>query len=206
MGVQRRLPPGPDLSEELERLWWAADRLPVPRVVAVDGDGALLEDPPGAPALDALVATGDASAVARSIGEAVRRLHELPVDECPFDRSLSYEVPTAWGRVLTGEGEQAAFGDVLAMLPEREDLVVTHGDLRLRNVLVDGTGVTGFVGLGGLGVADRHRDLAVIDASIRQQWGDDAVAAFAEGYGREPDPVLLDFHLLLFGLLGPLPG
>ena len=204
MRAQRRLPPGPDLSDELERLWWAADRLPVPRVVAVDGDGALVEDPPGASALDE---SPDATVgLSRSIGEAVRRLHELPADECPFDRSLNFEVPTAWGRVLTGEGEQAAFGDVLAMLPEREDLVVTHGDLRLRNVLVDDGVVNGFVGLGRLGVADRHRDLAVIDASIRQQWGDDAVTAFADGYGREPDPVLLDFHLLLFGLLGPLPG
>jgi aminoglycoside phosphotransferase len=200
--TRRRVPPGPDLVDELERLWWAAGWLPVPvpKVVTVDTDGAVLDDPPGTPATD------HEPDVLRSLGEAVRRMHELPAGECPFDRSLAVEVPLAWGRVLTGDGEQAAFGDVLAMLPDKEDLVVTHGDLRLPNVLVEDGTVSGFTAIGRLGVADRHRDLAVIDASIRQQWGDEAVAAFVDGYGSDPDPTLLDFHLLVFGLLGPRPG
>jgi streptomycin 3"-kinase len=87
---------------------------------------------------------------------------------------------------------------------ERDQLVVCHGDLCLPNILVDpGTGqVNALIDLGRLGTADPYGDIALLLATARETWSDEAMArraeqTFAGIYGTELDPERQDFYLRL---------
>lgn len=159
----------------------------------------------------------------RGIGEAVRRLHDLPLAACPF-RDHDLQARMALARAVVARGavnpdflpEIDRGRDPVAILTELEhdlprmmareadDLAVCHGDCCLPNILVDPEtlAVTGFIDLGRLGVADRHADLALLTANARETWPDEAMAraadlALADTRGMPFDPERLRFFLRL---------
>jgi kanamycin kinase len=71
------------------------------------------------------------------------------------------------------------------------------------NVLLEDGEVTGFVDIGGLGLADRWRDLAVGTWSVTHNLGPGFEAAFLEGYGVKADPQRQRFYRLLYDLAAP---
>ncbi|MCR1983639.1 aminoglycoside 3'-phosphotransferase [Cellulosimicrobium cellulans] len=218
---------GPDqvaaLVGERDRALWAAARgIAVPEVLAWEdtGEGAVLvtRTVPGVPA--DTVRPDQVDRAWTNVLAAARTLHDLPVDGCPFDRSLDAMVALArdvvdGGRVhpefLRPEQESRDPADLLAELtaelPARReqqvaDLVVCHGDLCLPNVLLDPETleVRGFVDVGRLGVADRHADLSLLLANAQDTWPEHARAleeSLAPRYGSAVDPGRLRFHLEL---------
>lgn len=157
-----------------------------------------------------------------SMVRVLRRVHDLPVADCPFDRTLSSMFRIAQDVVRRGavnpdflaEDQQGVpdatlLADLRAELDVRlaqepADLVVCHGDACLPNVMVDPDTLscTGLVDLGRLGVADRHADLALLRANARETWeGDDEVRAerlLAREYGTDRlDAERLRFYLHL---------
>ncbi|MGY0459208.1 APH(3') family aminoglycoside O-phosphotransferase [Kitasatospora sp. cg17-2] len=198
--------PALDLAAEADRLAWLADQgIPVPRIVdrGADADAVWLvtEAVPGVGAAEEWPAHRR-PAVAAAIAGIARALHELPVDKCPFDRSLATAVPLAEQAVAYGlvdlenlEDEREGWSGerLLAELrrtrPADEDLVVCHGDLCPNNVLIDPDTltVTGLIDVGRLGRADRHSDLAIALRELRHvedPWfGPDCVESFLERYG-----------------------
>ena len=167
----------------------------------------------------------DAPALRRAwplVVDTVRTLHGLAIDRCPFDRTLAQMLPLAEATVIEGRvvveflpvalqstPPTQILEEIKAELPlrlvqERTELVVCHGDLCLPNILVDpDTGqVTGLIDLGRMGTADPYGDIALLLATARETWPDEAVARradqeFAEGYGTELDPERQDFYLRL---------
>ena len=158
----------------------------------------------------------------RSVVLAVRALHGLAVDRCPFDRTLVQMMHLAHATVaedrvvveflpvtLQGTPPAQIIEQIETELPvrlaqERAQLVVCHGDLCLPNILVDpATGqVTGLIDLGRLGTADPYGDIALLLATARETWTDEVMARradqeFAEIYGTELDPERQDFYLRL---------
>ncbi|MGC4192166.1 MAG: phosphotransferase [Thermomicrobiales bacterium] len=157
------------------------------------------------------------------IGAAIRRLHDLPVADCPFrDHDLAARMALARDVVARGavnpvflpeadrQREPAAIlaeleRDVSRMLAlAARDPVVCHGDCCLPNIMVDPETlvVTGFVDLGRLGVADRYADLALLTANARETWPDETAARAADAmlaktYGMPFDPERLSFYLRL---------
>ncbi len=73
------------------------------------------------------------------------------------------------------------------------------GAATIDRLLMDGGEVAAVRGEFGL-VGDRHLDLAVIQNSIHNTLGPEAVFGFYEAYGSDPNIVLLD-HFVLTGLL-----
>jgi streptomycin 3"-kinase len=164
----------------------------------------------------------DAPALRRawpSIVGLVRALHGLDVDGCPFDRGLRHmlslaEATVAEGRVVVDFLpvalqrtppsrilEQVKGELPLRLTQERAELVVCHGDLCLPNILVDPvTGrAHGLIDLGRLGKADPYGDIALLLATARGTWADEAMARraeeeFAEIYGTQLDPDRLWFY------------
>jgi kanamycin kinase len=85
-------------------------------------------------------------------------------------------------------------------LPAAEDLVVTHGDYCVPNIVFDGDRLSGFLDVGELGVADRWRDLAVATWSIEWHIGHGWEDLFLSVYGANPDPARTRFFRLLYEL------
>ncbi|NGN67802.1 APH(3'') family aminoglycoside O-phosphotransferase [Streptomyces sp. A7024] len=156
------------------------------------------------------------------IADAVRRLHEVPVSQCPFRWGLDSMVALARDVVARGavnpeflpvEQQHTPGGELLDRLTpqlarrreqEAADTVVCHGDLCLPNIILDpGTlDVSGFIDLGRLGLADRYADLALLLTNARETWkaeeqGRAADMAFAERYGIDLDHDRLRFYLHL---------
>ncbi|MER0485023.1 APH(3'') family aminoglycoside O-phosphotransferase [Streptomyces sp. Edi2] len=214
-----------DLKAERDRIAWLGDRgIPGPRVLdwRSGNAGACLVTSavPGVPADQ--VSAVDLRVAWERIADAVRRLHEVPVGECPFRRGLDGMVAVARDVVtreavnpefLPVEQQHTPAAELLARLvaqvarrreQEAADTVVCHGDLCLPNIILDPQtlNVSGFIDLGRLGLADRYADLALLLANARETWPNEEQAraadvAFAEKYGITLDHDRLRFYLHL---------
>ncbi|MGV9719556.1 phosphotransferase [Nocardia beijingensis] len=197
---------GPKAVAEYQRLTWLRDRgLRVPEVAAFEDDVLVLADA-GAPSWSADTGAGAAS-IGTALGTLLRRLHSIPVAECPFDERLDVVLARARRNVVEGLVDADDFDDdntgatpaeilarLLAQRPEGEDLVVAHGDFTPPNVLTNGV----LLDVGGLGVADRYRDLALAARDLRADHGEAEAAAFFAAYGlAEPDESRLTYYQLL---------
>ena len=144
------------------------------------------------------------------LADGLRELHALPIDSCPFDHRLPQRVAAARARVEGGwldaadfDAENARstprelFQQLLARVPVHADLVVTHGDAYLANVMAEDGRFSGFVDCGRLGVADRHQDLALSAHSIAGALGAGWVTPFFARYGIAPDEETSAFYRLL---------
>lgn len=160
-------PGGGTLRAEAERLAWLDGRLPAPRVLELDEeDGGVLLVTAGIAAASIVSAAGlrDPVAAAAALGEGLRRLHALPVADCPFPAP-------AWTLALP-----------------MEDPVVVHGDACAPKTLIAGGAFAALVDLGELGVADRWADLAIASWSLEWNGLAEAEPAFWRAYGIRPDP------------------
>lgn len=188
------------LFAEKERLRWFAGRVPVPAVVAyhrdATGEYLAMTRLPGID-LSHDDARVHAARNAKLLARALRELHALPIRECPFDTSLRVALAEGRERVLAGLVDEDDFDDeragrsaadvwreLVRTRPAHEDLVVTHGDACLPNVLVSGEFVEGFIDVGRAGIADRHVDLALAARSLTHNYGAAFADLFLDTYGR----------------------
>lgn len=204
------------LADDAARLAWLAGRLPVPQVLAyyeVAHSCYLLTSV--IPGVDSATLAGqadtDIAQLVRRLAVGLRQIHAVPANDCPFDYRLPRAIERVWQRIEQGPLDTNAFGrrwrgraiddlvaELLATMPADEDLVLTHGDYCLPNILLDGDRVSGFVDLGRAGVGDRYRDLALARRSLIRNCGPAWVPLFFAEYGlSHPDEAKLTFYELL---------
>ncbi|MCH9687807.1 MAG: aminoglycoside 3'-phosphotransferase [Deltaproteobacteria bacterium] len=210
-------PGGPlPLQDEIARLRWAAGRIPSPRLLdagrgswvwmvtsVVQGEAA--HEPTWRRAPEATVV---------QLAATLRQLHAVPIDDCPFDARL----PVLMERVRTNvamewvdeedfDPERRGWtgAEVLAELeasqPSGDPSVLTHGDPCLPNVVLDGAGGYGWIDLGGLGVGDPYRDLALMARSAEYNLGRGWGERLLEAYGGPIDRQRLSWYRLLDELM-----
>lgn len=205
-----------ELRAERDRVeWLAGTSMPGARVLdwveSDDGAALLTSAVPGVAAIE----LPWSEKLVSSFAVALRRLHDLPVESCPFERRLAEVVAQAEDVVrrgavnpdfLTDEWRRVEPTELLARLhaelpavASKSDRVVCHGDACLPNFLFDPDTLecTGAIDVGRLGVADRYADLALVRAQLHDVWSVDADGFFA-AYGEfSPDPQRLNFYHLL---------
>lgn len=213
-GPQRR-----ELREEREALAWLKGRLPVPDALAYAEDTEdsgfaylLLSEVPGIMACDASFAD-DVPTIARLLGAGLRKIHSLDYSTCPLDERLDRKLALAAENLAAGLVDEADMDEhewtgnphgllrwLIEHRPATEDLVFTHGDYCLPNVLVHAarTSITGFIDLGRAGIADRYQDLALAARSLAGNFGPGWEPLLWDAYGLESvDSAKLDYYLLL---------
>lgn len=203
-----------DISAEQARLDWLQGRVPCPAILHYEADATrawlLTSEMPGRMTEEVLDADPDlAPRLAVELAAFLRRLHALPVGDCPFDATHPERLSAARQNIDAGLVDEDDFDperegwsaeqvwDALqAELPARFERVVTHGDFSLGNIFVDDDlRVTGIIDLGRLGVADPYQDLAILWNCL-EDYGHGAALFAAYGVA-EPDESRLRFHLML---------
>jgi aminoglycoside 3'-phosphotransferase-1 len=205
-----------DIGDEMARLRWLGGYLPAPAVLhftrTPDDAWLLMTAVEGKTAYQILEACPERRIdVVSALARFLRRIHEIPLSECPFDSDHAYRLARARARIDADEVDEDDFDaeregwtaeqvwDAMqALLPIAPDPVVTHGDYSLDNLLIgDREEVLGCIDVGRLGIADRYQDLAIAWNCLGE-FGTSLQAHFLEQYGIvEVDRGKLRFHLML---------
>jgi kanamycin kinase len=208
----------PSAEAEAQRTTWARTYIPVPEILeagvtddatwfvsrAIAGDDATHQR-----------FRADVPDLVRRLAEALRRIHAIPIDTCPFSFRLDDALRHAEKRLQQGHIDPArdfhaehadlsardALSKLIAARPATEDLVVCHGDYCVPNILFRGNNLAGFVDLGELGVADRWWDLAVATWSLTWNFGLGYEVTFLEAYGVDLDDARCRYYRLLYDVV-----
>ncbi|MDQ8728993.1 APH(3'') family aminoglycoside O-phosphotransferase [Bradyrhizobium sp. LHD-71] len=215
-----------DLAGERDRLTWLdVQAIACPKVIdwqeAEEGACLVMSAIPGIAAVE--LSAPELLKAWPSMARQLGALHELAVDQCPFNRGLSLMFERAVSVVtrnevnpdfLPDEDKDTPGSELLARIAsevparrdqEDADRVVCHGDPCMPNFVVDPQTLqcTGVIDLGRLGTADRYADLALIIANAAETWttreqSEQAGAILFNTLGIEaPDRERLTFYLRL---------
>lgn len=203
-----------ELGDEIARLrWLQAQGQPVPTVIATAEEAGrrwlLMSALPGRD----LASSPELAPqqLVELLADALRGLHGLPLTACPFDQRLASRLQAAQARVEAGlvdaddfdderlgQSPQQVFAELCSTRPDHEDLVVSHGDACLPNLMVVEGRFSGFIDCGRLGVADRYQDLALAARSLVYNFDNTRwVAPLFKRYGMVADERRLAFYRLL---------
>lgn len=202
------------LQIEQEKMEWLQGKLAVPEVLYYGEDDKkeylLMTEIKGIDASDSSHNT-NLPHVIKLLAKGLREIHSISVEHCPFQRTLAVTIQEARERVnkdlvnledldeeRKGNNAEELFQELLEKRPKEEDLVFTHGDYCLPNIILHHNEVSGFIDLGRAGVADRYQDIALAVRSIAYNFGDQLISLFLKEYGiEEVDEEKIDFYQLL---------
>jgi aminoglycoside phosphotransferase len=187
------------IEREVELLKWMEGKLPVPKVILFISDTEyeylLMTEVKGTHSCDPSFGS-DMPKLVYLLAKGLRMIHSIDIENCPFDQRLSIKLKEAEYRVLNGlvnendfddarQGRKAIdlFQELLIAKPAREDLVFTHGDYCLPNIIINNGDISGFIDWGRGGVADRYQDLALAARSLEYNFDAKWIPLFFKEYG-----------------------
>lgn len=172
------------LKMEHNNILWMHGKIPVPRIIEwvseMDVDYLLISEIKGKMLCDDFYLKNPKLAVSL-LAKGIHLLHSIDATDCPIRNDLNLKLKDAaenirLNRVDRGDWESNSDGfsspqNLLDFLknniPKKEELVFTHGDYCLPNIIADKDQITGFIDLGRAGVADLWQDVALC---IRSLW------------------------------------
>lgn len=183
---------------------WIDDKLPVPKVLVYTKKGRkefLLQEK-----IDGEVSFSDyfypiRDNILKLLAEGLQNIHTL--EHSDFPKNLVYDnnklLEIANQRLKNGLVEKETFDfkwqhkneyQLLKELEEKskeikEELVFSHGDYCLPNIMIDNNKISGYVDWIHGGVYDRNYDLAAVIWSITWNFGEKYVQTFLDYYGNE---------------------
>ena len=187
-----------DLLAEKTAMSWLQGKLKVPRVVCfheqVETQYMVTTQVAGVTGIhqDAL---HNSASVIRVFAHGLREIHSINIDSCPLDWRMERYLLWAGGlidsgaldsKISTGNPRirlKEELASIRASLPTEEDLVFTHGDYCLPNILLQDDRLSGIIDWGYAGVGDRYLDFVAACYTIRRNLGSKWVPVFFEEYG-----------------------
>ena len=206
--------PVSELLQEKNVLEWLSDKLPVAQILAFaeddNNDYLLTSEIPGSDA----ASLGDSiskSELVKLLAQGLRMIHRVDIANCPFNRSLDKVIEIAgfnmqhnlvheddFDDIRRGKTAAEIYRELLLLKPRDEDLVFTHGDYCLPNIIINNKEISGFIDLSRAGIADRYQDIALAIRSIRSNLGSDLEQQFFKEYGIvTPDYNKIEYYKLL---------
>lgn len=199
---------------EYRMMQWLQGKLPVPKTLGFESDGKkayLLMTRLSGEMACTEKNMNDPDRLTSTLAEGLQRLWKVDTVGCPYSLTLDVRLSQAKeavekGLVAIDDAEEDTFGENGFKDPEHlldwlsnnkpaEDLVFSHGDFCLPNILIAGRDVSGYLDLGRAGIADRWQDIALCYRSLLHN--------FSGKYGGKKDR---DFNAnILFVKLGIKP-
>lgn len=204
---------------------WLKEKLPVPKVLAKESANGksylLMTRIQGKMTCDEEYMKNP-NHITRLLSEALKLLWQTDITECPCIWSIDRKLEMAEYRVEhdmvdTDNVEPDTYGENGFASPKelyqwlvknkpKEDLVLSHGDFTLPNVLFEKDELKGFIDLGRMGVADRWQDIALCYRSLLHNYNGKYGGKKYEGYnpdmlfeklGIEPEREKIRYYILL---------
>lgn len=132
------------------------------------------------------------------LAEGLKKIHSISMTSCPINNTPDKLLQLAKERVEKGDVDatqfdkrwsdkspEELFEEVVKIKPNKYDLVFSHGDYCLPNILVEERSLSGFVDWSWGGINDRYFDFAAVIWSIGYNYGEEWVNYFLEDYGIE---------------------
>jgi aminoglycoside phosphotransferase len=132
------------------------------------------------------------------LADGLKKIHSIPVSDCPINKSPDKLLQLAKKRLEEGninpsqfdprwadQTPEQLFKNILELKPKKFDLVFTHGDYCLPNILVKEGKLSGFIDWSFGGINDRYFDFAAVFWSIGYNYGEEWIKYFIEDYGIE---------------------
>jgi len=170
-----------ETNNEHRMMKWMKDKLPVPEVICLekeDGMNCLLMSKIEGDMGRSEKFLSNPQELAKIAADGLKKLWGVDIKECPYDITLEHRLEFAEKNVNEGlcdldDAEEGTYGkngfespkELLEWLkkykPSNEDVVFSHGDYCMSNVIIKDIYVNGFIDLGKCGVADRYQDIAL---------------------------------------------
>jgi aminoglycoside phosphotransferase len=202
------------LTMEAQILEWLRNKLPVPEVISYLVDEQkeylLTSEIEG---IDAAQSCGDKphKEIVTLLAEGLRMIHDISIEHCPFNRTLNKTIADAerqmklgladvgdFDEARQGETAEQLYKQLLSTRPDSEDLVFTHGDYCLPNIILGNNNLNGFVDWSRAGTADRYQDLALAARSLDFNISSNLTEQLFEEYGIEQiDWAKVEYYTLL---------
>lgn len=139
----------------------------------------------------------------KSAVAALRILWSVDLTNCPFQQGLDMDLEEikAKHRFNPDSREQKLLNWLNENKPttKPEDMVLSHGDLCLPNILVSCRGIEGFVDFCSVGIADKWRDIVTCLGSLKNNLEENSFdeKEFFDILGLEPDQDKIKYYTLL---------
>ena len=130
------------------------------------------------------------------LAKGLRKIHSIDPSGCPFDNNPDRLIELVQQRLKRGRIDQSKFDErwtkerpsqlfekLEKIKPRIYDLVFSHGDYCLPNVLVEKNRLSGIIDWPYSGINDRYFDLAAVTWSIGYNYGEEWVEFFFKEYG-----------------------
>ena len=219
----------PNTSEEAENefrvMEWLQGKLPVPKVLGYEKDDKntylLMTKVPGEMAC-ADKFLKDPDQLTTILVAGLHALWQVDINSCPCNWNLERKLQKAKYAVANNlvdieDAEPDTFGEngfenpnhllewLLSNKPE-EELVFSHGDFCLPNILIENGEVSGYIDLGRTGISDKWQDIALCYRSLLhnfdgkytgKQYQGFYAEVFFEKLGLEPNWEKIRYYILL---------
>ncbi|MHA1945956.1 MAG: APH(3') family aminoglycoside O-phosphotransferase [Candidatus Hodarchaeales archaeon] len=188
-----------NLHIESEKLHWLKDKLPVPEVIHYSNDKKyefLLISEIQGKSSHFSDREDQKKRVVALLAQGLMRIHSLDISECPFDNSLFFQIEYVKNRIKNGLINEQLFDpirkgrttnsiyeELMRTKPQSEDLVFTHGDYCLPNIIINNNDISGFIDFGLGGISDRYLDIGICVRSIIYNFGEKWIPYFLKEYG-----------------------
>lgn len=199
------------LAAERDRLDWLQGRLPVPQIYAYGSELTYeylyTSEIEGVMACDRCFRE-DMPLLIALIAEALHMVHAIPQLQCPFSLPLDERLAEVHQRIAGEQIDEELFlrdrdmtpqtyyQHIERIRPASDDLVFTHGDFCLPNILIDPQKrqVAGIIDWSRGGIADRHEDINSACWSLGYNFDRAWIPLLKQAYGE----TLIDENILAF--------
>jgi aminoglycoside phosphotransferase len=190
-----------NLEHEKIILEWLNGKLPVPKVHFFDIKNGieflLLSEIPGQNS-HTFQTDEERERNIEILAEGLKLIHKVDLKDCPLDNNpdrlleiakermekLSIN-PNQFDERWQNKSPQQLYEEIMELKPESYDLVFSHGDYCLPNIIIQNGQLSGFIDWPYGGIIDRYFDFAAVAWSIGYNYGEEWVQLFFDNYGIE---------------------